>query len=1010
MVQLLKLRVLQFVMKAMFMFLVLLICNNILASAGGCSYNESWFENMPVDHFSFENSDTFRLRYLINTENWNSDGGPIFFYCGNEGSVEGFAENTGFMWENAKDFGAMVVFAEHRYYGKSLPFGNESSSNLGKLNSEQAMADYAVLINWLKTNITGAKNSAVIAFGGSYGGMLAAWMRTKYPHLVDGAIAASAPVAQFSGMTVCSSFSDITTEVYRNASPSCALSIKRSWPIIPEGRLDLAKMFRLCNETQFTSKKNVTQLVNWLTDIYGTLAMVNYPYATEFLKPVPAWPVACQFLNDTEVGETELLHRIYSTISIYTNFTGKKPCNLLENDYGDSVDGKLWDYQACTEMVMPMCNTKDSMFEQSDWNLTEFSDECFEKFKVRPRPDWAIINYGGRKLESATNVVFSNGWLDPWRGGGIVNSHFRGVAALIVEDGAHHYDLRGSNSADTASVQTVRLLELGFIRKWIKNSSLRQNRPFYYTKGNAEQMNRNCPPGWNDPPPTIPISSNLTKFGSARELLRQRVVHPIEHAYPSSCASNSSTFNTEPSSSSELNRLPPMVSNKSTVPTTIFSHDDDPSGDVDIYTQQQQNSVEFTDEELLSKLSICLEKCSNIPSLSRENIIKRIQLLKEALEMSISSDCRMKLNQLVDYLSNERYKKAYELHSAMMLYHFEEVHTWMVGVKALILECLKEKHKNIVDQYKFWQVVKSPGSSKSKQFGKRKIHHTVRLRHINTLKAQLDAEYEVMKCLASPYLSKEEEEAWHLEYGTTDQQRANCGCFLNLTMYWFNYFHRKASSSSKQWIARHLRDPYVVRCRSENYRCRSAFKLLEIDDRFQILKPGMLVLDLGSSPGSWSQVLSRRVNSVKLGSKPFGKVFAVDRQPMEPLDGVTWLGPLDLSVGDSVNVLLQRRRSLTDGGEPLDAVVSDMAPNATGCASVDHERIVQLGFLSLSIAIRCLKLADRSFFLCKLWQGVEQWHFADEIKRHFGNFKIVKPTASRKESAELYFLARQFKG
>ncbi|KRX22232.1 Lysosomal Pro-X carboxypeptidase [Trichinella nelsoni] len=800
MVQLLKLRVLQFVMKAMFMFLVLLICNNILASAGGCSYNESWFENMPVDHFSFENSDTFRLRYLINTENWNSDGGPIFFYCGNEGSVEGFAENTGFMWENAKDFGAMVVFAEHRYYGKSLPFGNESSSNLGKLNSEQAMADYAVLINWLKTNITGAKNSAVIAFGGSYGGMLAAWMRTKYPHLVDGAIAASAPVAQFSGMTVCSSFSDITTEVYRNASPSCALSIKRSWPIIPEGRLDLAKMFRLCNETQFTSKKNVTQLVNWLTDIYGTLAMVNYPYATEFLKPVPAWPVkasdedsvACQFLNDTEVGETELLHRIYSTISIYTNFTGKKPCNLLENDYGDSVDGKLWDYQACTEMVMPMCNTKDSMFEQSDWNLTEFSDECFEKFKVRPRPDWAIINYGGRKLESATNVVFSNGWLDPWRGGGIVNSHFRGVAALIVEDGAHHYDLRGSNSADTASVQTVRLLELGFIRKWIKNSSLRQNRPFYYTKGNAEQQGKH---------------------------------------------------------------------------------------------HQEDSTVE--------------RSIGNVDLLGLQNEIKSARRLK------------------------------------------------------------------------------------------RKIHHTVRLRHINTLKAQLDAEYEVMKCLASPYLSKEEEEAWHLEYGTTDQQRAN---------------------SSKQWIARHLRDPYVVRCRSENYRCRSAFKLLEIDDRFQILKPGMLVLDLGSSPGSWSQVLSRRVNSVKLGSKPFGKVFAVDRQPMEPLDGVTWLGPLDLSVGDSVNVLLQRRRSLTDGGEPLDAVVSDMAPNATGCASVDHERIVQLGFLSLSIAIRCLKLADRSFFLCKLWQGVEQWHFADEIKRHFGNFKIVKPTASRKESAELYFLARQFKG
>uniref|UniRef100_A0A914RQD2 Uncharacterized protein n=1 Tax=Parascaris equorum TaxID=6256 RepID=A0A914RQD2_PAREQ len=107
----------------------------------------------------------------------------------------------GFMWDIAAEFGAAVIFAEHRFYGKTYPFGNESYasvSNLGYLSSEQALADYAQLIQYLRNErLKDAINSTVIAFGGSYGGMLAAWIRIKYPHIVEGAIAASAPVFWF---------------------------------------------------------------------------------------------------------------------------------------------------------------------------------------------------------------------------------------------------------------------------------------------------------------------------------------------------------------------------------------------------------------------------------------------------------------------------------------------------------------------------------------------------------------------------------------------------------------------------------------------------------------------------------------------------------------------------------------------------------------------------------------------------------------------------------------------
>lgn len=178
----------------------------------------------------------FLNSYLINDSYVHNGDGPILFYTGNEGDIELFAQNTGFMWEMAPELNALLVFAEHRYYGQSLPFGNQSfdsPAHLGYLTSEQALADYAALLTEINPDTDRRPRRPVIALGGSYGGMLAAWFRMKYPHSVNGAIAASAPIFQFTGLTPCSVFSRIVTSVFATAyAPNCSVNVKKSWDIL----------------------------------------------------------------------------------------------------------------------------------------------------------------------------------------------------------------------------------------------------------------------------------------------------------------------------------------------------------------------------------------------------------------------------------------------------------------------------------------------------------------------------------------------------------------------------------------------------------------------------------------------------------------------------------------------------------------------------------------------------------------------------------------------------------
>ncbi|KAB2850201.1 MAG: RlmE family RNA methyltransferase [Hyphomicrobiaceae bacterium] len=210
---------------------------------------------------------------------------------------------------------------------------------------------------------------------------------------------------------------------------------------------------------------------------------------------------------------------------------------------------------------------------------------------------------------------------------------------------------------------------------------------------------------------------------------------------------------------------------------------------------------------------------------------------------------------------------------------------------------------------------------------------------------------------------------------------------------------RGRSLSSQRWLERQLNDPYVEAARREGYRSRAAFKLKEIDDKHHILTPGAVIVDLGAAPGGWSQVAAERTGSK---AAPPGRVVGIDLSPVEPIAGVRLiqLDFLSPEAPHAIKTVLE--------GRAVDGVLSDMAGSATGHRETDHLRIMGLAEAAAEFAGEVLK--PGGFFLCKVLQGGTERTLLESLKKKFASVKHVKPKASRAESAELYVLARGFRG
>lgn len=209
---------------------------------------------------------------------------------------------------------------------------------------------------------------------------------------------------------------------------------------------------------------------------------------------------------------------------------------------------------------------------------------------------------------------------------------------------------------------------------------------------------------------------------------------------------------------------------------------------------------------------------------------------------------------------------------------------------------------------------------------------------------------------------------------------------------------RGRTTSSQKWLQRQLNDPYVAAAQREGYRSRAAFKLIEIDDKHHILKPGHCVIDLGAAPGGWTQIAVERVKAID----GRGQVIAIDISEMEAVAGaeVIHLDFMDDSAPDKLKDLMR------EGG--ADAVLSDMAAPATGHARTDHLRIMGLAEAAAAFAAEVLRPGGS--FLCKVFQGGTEKALLDELKRDYTTVRHVKPPASRADSSELYVLATGFRG
>ena len=203
------------------------------------------------------------------------------------------------------------------------------------------------------------------------------------------------------------------------------------------------------------------------------------------------------------------------------------------------------------------------------------------------------------------------------------------------------------------------------------------------------------------------------------------------------------------------------------------------------------------------------------------------------------------------------------------------------------------------------------------------------------------------------------------------------------------------ANNSKNWIKGHVKDPFVIQAQKDGYRSRAAYKLIEIDKKYKIIKSGITAVDLGAAPGGWSQVLSK-----KIGLK--GKVVGIDLLEVSPIKGIDFIQG-DFMQEEILNEMVDKLEN-----KPVDLVISDMAPNISGIKMVDQQRAINLNELALDFASKHLK--QNGFFLVKSFVGIDFEEYVKNLRACFKKVFKIKPDSSRSRSSEIFLLGYEYCG
>ena len=438
-----------------------------------------WFTQRN-DHFSKSDISTWNQQYLLNTTLWGGAGYPIFVDLGGEGPLSTNTLSGKYVFsEYAVKAKAMLVAIEHRFYGKSTPGdGSLSTENLKKhLSADQALADYANIISYIKTKYN-TPDSKVVTFGGSYSGSLSAWMRQKYPHIVDIALSSSAPVlAQLD-------YPEYLQVVTESIGETCARRVKAAFTKIntlietEAGKAQLQSDFKACSSIE-TELDEVTFLEALTDNIAGVVQYSGDANSRGRLYNIDRM---CGIIQN---GHYDAYEAYKLFVYDYMNSTGatcsessytKQINDLMNtNPSNPSASSRSWIFQTCAEYgYYQTVETTDVPFSKKI-NLEYFLGMCKDLYDIeltepQKSVDYTNVYYGGLNPHSS-RIVFTNGSVDPWHALGNVKEFDENMPVYYIKGTAHCADLYASTPEDLPSLTEARTKTWEHIFNWLNEDN-----------------------------------------------------------------------------------------------------------------------------------------------------------------------------------------------------------------------------------------------------------------------------------------------------------------------------------------------------------------------------------------------------------------------------------------------------------------------------------------------------------------------------------------------------------
>ncbi|XP_064621595.1 thymus-specific serine protease-like [Lineus longissimus] len=437
----------------------------------------------PLDHFDPEILLRYNQRYWVNDAFWKRPDGPVFLYIGGEGALQSYVVQAGEHVDLAKKYGALVMAVEHRYYGASINDNGLELKNMQYLSSQQALADLATFHTFASRKYNLTSQNTWICFGGSYPGALSAWFRLKYPHLVYGAVASSAPVraiTNFEGYNnvVAASLADPVV----NGSKKCAANIKAAFAKVDElikGQQfpDLERDFLSCEK--FNGSHDVFQFASNLAG--------NFMGVVQYNKEMPSIDITgiCREM-DTDLNPYASLMKLNKDLLTQT---GEKCAdnswtNFLKQMKNTTVDRKTggagirqWIYQTCTQFgYYQTCDTNTTCIFSKAMELGPNLDICSSVFGIMPsqvdkRIEFSNAYYGADQPRG-TRIMFVNGSIDPWHALSVLGDASASEIAIFINGTAHCANMSSGKASDPQSLKDARTEISARIRHWLQQARL----------------------------------------------------------------------------------------------------------------------------------------------------------------------------------------------------------------------------------------------------------------------------------------------------------------------------------------------------------------------------------------------------------------------------------------------------------------------------------------------------------------------------------------------------------